>query len=178
MSQSPTSRQIATLIAGICVLAIGIAGAVVVRHHREAAQPVMIKASTVAGMLSIPELGIQFVLPTNDQDAFYVMDTSHQPGFADFSSHSLVTSGGATCEPGGNNLAPLGSLIVTSMPQSTSVGEGDAGYYGEPIKQLGTKYLYYRGVQSVCTDTPAAQQLQTSQLLALKQALANATLTQ
>ena len=177
MSNSLVPR---TLLASVvAVLAAGTAVAYL--RYSDTAAPVPAQQaiaspspSASVTLLKVPELGIQLTLPTGLADAYYAMDTSTQPGFADFSSRSLVRLGGSGCEAAGIYLSPLGSLTVTETAQASNVGEGDKGYYGEPIKRIGAKYLYYRSVQSVCSTKGEVESLQSAQIATLKQSLVSA----
>lgn len=127
-------------------------------------------SSSTNNILKVSELGIQFTLPASIRDAYYVMEGEQ----ADFTTRTLVGSGGSDCAAGADKPvnAPLGSINLSTTPPSNGVGDINTGVF---IKKIGSKYLYYKPAQSVCSASVSPITAQSQSGAVMQEALKTAT---
>jgi hypothetical protein len=124
-------------------------------------------AATPNNVFVVKELGIQFTGSDDIKDLEYAVRTLGDGSTgADFSSASMVATGGKGCAAG--TAAPLGTVALTS----------NANFSGRKVKQLGSKYLYYIHAQSPCWPGTTADSLSEKQIAAFQNALKSAELSQ
>jgi hypothetical protein len=125
-------------------------------------------AATPSNVFVVKEVGIQFTLNDDIKDLGYAVRTLGDGSTgADFSSASMVATGGKACAA--NAGAPLGTITLTSNANFPD---------GQKVKHLGGKYLYYIHAQAVCWPGTTADSLSEKQIAAFQNALKSAELSQ
>lgn len=127
-------------------------------------------------IIKISEIGIQIPATSDIVDLDYVIkngtDQTANDKLAFLSTKSLEEVGGQGCSAAGG---ALGIISVLSIPPSVAGNGGMSSVGGTFIKQIGDKYLYYRGPQAFCSDNRDASLIQTKALAAIRSQLQQAT---
>jgi hypothetical protein len=123
--------------------------------------------ATPSNMFIVKELGVQFPVTADIKDLEYAVRTLGDGSTgADFSSASMVATGGKGCAADAH---PLGTITLVSNANFPD---------GQKVKQLGSKYLYYVHAQSVCWSGTSADSLSQTQIATFQNALKDAELIQ
>lgn len=134
--------------------------------------------TTTSSAFQVKELGFQFTLPTELVGLNYVItpNDTFNLDFAGFSTKNLVTLGGNSCAAGSTGLpGPIGEITLTTtapLPASQQTVENTPGTF---IKQVGSKYLFFKSPQATCSDNTSAQKAEIDGIAALQKALQTAT---
>lgn len=140
--------------------------------------------SSKTTLVKIPELGIQLTVPSSLKDFSYVaanVDYS-DPGNNDLGTYPTAYMGTKQLESQGcnatgkiGNAPPLGFLTKTTGQYPTNPTSDNTT--GTLVKQFSTFYISYRSSMA-CSQNATTNQIQTTDVEALKQALTSIQLVQ